>query len=247
MELKLRVTPPDLLPWLTRTAKQTTVLLLDAETDLVAIDSLRLDLNIVFNPMAIRRGGVSKVDYFVGSTGAEIFIEATGGKVVDYTGPQELKVEYNNKSTRTRKSSVSLSPEIKAKAKDNEASFKPGELHWEANQDREQTVSFSCSEMTLVPVNIGDSIRWRLDTPRGDKAVRDFLMGNLTLFAECTWPGIRKTGRFGARPSDVRFFNDQRRPLSRRASLLMLFHLWRKGIKPTHDNGFDMHFIEVRE
>jgi hypothetical protein len=108
MDLKLTITPPDLLPWLDRETRRRMILLLDAETDLLSSDCLRFDLNVVFSPIAIRRGVISKVDYFVGSTGAEIFVEARGGKVSSYTGPLELKVEYTNASLHTRTSSVSL-------------------------------------------------------------------------------------------------------------------------------------------
>lgn len=247
MEITLKINPPNLMPWLESSQKRRSILLLDVETDLIAADCLRFELNIVFNPIAIRRGRINKVDYFVGSTGAEVFIEATQGKILSHSGPLELDVEYTNTSRQTRKSSMCLTPEFKSKDGAAERSFKPGEIRWEANSESERKASFSCSEMTLVPVNTGNSVRWRLDTPRGEKAVRDFLIGNLILFAECSWRGSTRSGRFGARPSDVRFFDDQRRPLSKPTSLLMLFHLWRKGLAPTYDDAVEITFQEVMD
>jgi hypothetical protein len=125
--------------------------------------------------------------------------------------------------------------------------MKTGEIKWEARGQSERKATFSCSEMILVPINKGEAIHWRLDSPRGDKAVRDFLMGNLYLFAECAWNGTPKQGRFGARPSDVRFFDDQRRPLSKATSLLMLYQLWRRDLIPLFDNGFEFTFAEVQD
>ena len=245
MELNLRISPPKLLPWLASEQRRRTVLLLDAETDLLGPDCLRIDLNIVFNPIAVRMGTVLKADYFVGSTGAEIFVEAVGGRVSSYSGALELNVDYTNATTHVRKSGVSLSPEVKSKSGSTEESLKLGEISWGAKTEREHKVSFSCSEMTLVPIDTGNAVRWRLDTPKGEKAVRDFLIGNLFLFAECTWKTPGKRGRFGARPSDIRFFDDQRRALGKVSSYLMLYRLWRKGLTPMNEEGFDIAFAEV--
>jgi hypothetical protein len=246
MEIKLYITPPTLLPWLPRAERECSAFLLDVRADLVMPDRLRIDLDLVFCPIVVRHGMINKVDYFIGSTGADAYIEATDGEIGLHTSGQKLTGEHTNKIARARSATLTLSPEVKSKTTVGERSVKPGEIRLGAENQDECTVKFTCSEMVLAPVIIRDRVWWRLDTPRGEPAVRDFLVGNLALSAECIWFDRPRTGRFGAR-ADIRFFNDQRRPLAKITSLLMQYRLWRIDKTPMHANGFDLVFEEVVE
>src|SRR5690242_5016053 len=111
MEKKLFIDPPSLLRWLP-TENREEVFFLDIEADFPDENTIRLDLNIIFRPIPIRRGTLQTKDYYVGSTGARVVFEAFLGKVKSYTRGTLLKVDHENTSTYSRNASVKLSPKI---------------------------------------------------------------------------------------------------------------------------------------
>jgi hypothetical protein len=244
MGTTFRIKPPTLVPWLSDSERESTAFLINADADLIAQDCLRVALDIIFRPLVVQIGMIRKIDYHVGSIGAQAYIEATDGMIGEHTGPQKLEVRYSNKTSRTRTATVSFSPEIKFKAVRTDSSAKLGEIRWEAKTQADNSVDFSCSEMILAPIVIGNNVTWRLDRPRGEQAVRDFLIGNYRLYADCSWGRASRRGRFGGR-ADLRFFDDQRRELPKHTSLLMLYRLWRAHRLPSHTCGFEIAFEEV--
>jgi hypothetical protein len=231
---------------LTKEQKGTNVVLLDFKADLEDDRTLRLDLNIVFNPLAVRRGKITAVDYYVGSTGVEVSLDVHEGKVSQYTGEATLEINYSHSTTVKRKSALSLAPGIKTKRGDWEMDAKLGKISHEASDAHDFTAKFTCKERLLAPVHMGNEVKWRLMLPRGGQVISDFLTGNLYLFAKCFWARTPKSGCIMIRPSDVRFFDDQRRPIGRTRSLIMKYVLWRRGVKLENRDGFLTEFEEVK-
>jgi len=227
LEKKLLIDPPSLLRWLP-TEERNDVLFLDLEPDFLDDRTIRLDLNIVFRPIPIRRGKLQTKDYYVGSTGARITFETFLGKVTNYTCGTPLKVDYEHTNTHSRKTSVKIAPAIEVGDK---LIAKIGEVTFDKNVERVFTSRFSGAEKILSDVNLGHAVEWEIKLPDG-QAVRDYLYGNLYLFVESSWDAVTKEGRIEVRPSDLLFFDSDRRVIGDRVkALAMRYALWRQGIR----------------
>jgi hypothetical protein len=106
-EKTLFINPPTLLKWLPRDERNHLVFL-DLEPDFLDDNTIRIELNVVFRPIAIRRGKVQIRDYYVGSTGARVIFDAFPGKVEDYSRGAPLKVNYENSYRRAQNATISL-------------------------------------------------------------------------------------------------------------------------------------------
>ena len=244
-DVKLAIRPPTIMPWLTRDQKRLSLVLLDLEADRLDEGALRLDLNIVFNPVPVRRGKIMRYDFYIGSTGAEISIEAAAGRVLDHTQPAVLEVNYSNSSTRTRKAALTLKPALKAKTGGSDIDASLGSIARESGQERSFTAEFACEERVLGVRVFDDQILWTITLPRRESVISDFLAGNLYLFAECKWFGLPRAGTVSVRPSDVRFFDDNRKALGKVRSLIMACRTWTDGVKIQNSDGVSMNFEEI--
>lgn len=109
---------PGILQWLNSDDRRENTVLLDFDADGDSDGNLRLDLNVIFKPLAVRRGTATRADYYVGSTGAEVSLQAFSGSVVDYTPSATINVDYSNATTRTRSHSLQITPSVKHKRSD---------------------------------------------------------------------------------------------------------------------------------
>jgi hypothetical protein len=67
--------------------------------------------------------------------------------------------------------------------------------------------------------------------PEG-QLIRDYLIGNLYLYVESSWDDATKEGRIEVRPSDLQFFDSDRRVIGGgMTALAMRFILRRQGIR----------------
>ena len=242
------VSPPHLMRWLSPRRRKWYVVLLDLEPDFLDEKLLRLDLNIVFNPISVRRKknvteNVIEEDYYIGSTGAEIFLEMDNGVVREYTPPQTLDVDYKNTTSHKRISKLELTPSIKSKSKQSDLEFSAGSVTFEANRERTFEAAFSGSERTLEPIFQHNVVRWLLAMPRGEKVVFDFIAGNLPLFGVCEFSS-RVSGLVRVCPSDIRFFDNKKKPLRKRASIMMRYVLHKRGITIHGTKGIQVTFKE---
>ena len=227
MEKKLFIDPPSLLRWRPRENREE-VFFLDIEADFPDENTIRLDLNIIFRPIPIRRGTLQTKDYYVGSTGARVVFEAFLGKVRSYTRGTLLKVDHENTSTYSRNASVKLSPKIES---GDDLKGDIGEITFDKNVQRTFTTRFSGAERTLSDVNFEHGVEWEVKLPEG-QLIRDYLMGNLYLFVESSWDAAKKEGRIEVRPSDFLFFDSNRRVIAdRMKALAMRYALWRQGFR----------------
>ncbi len=247
MVTSLQISPPVLANWLGADEQSRNVLLLELEVDELDNKSLRLDLNIVFNPIRLRRGNLPRADWYIGSTGAEIYFDAVDGSVTEnYTKGRPLEVNYKPTETWKRKAALTLRPEIDTKDTSASTKARLGDIALEANTERVFESSFSCEERLLSQIHMTNSVKWVIDLPKGSKVVRDFLLGNLYLCAECFWLNRPRSGRISVRPADVRFFDEERRARSIgfRASLGMRFVLYRRKIKIDNLDGLTINFTD---
>ncbi len=244
VDTTLHISPPNLLPWLSRKQKENSIILLDLEADSKRSNTLNFHLNIVFNPISIRRGHLTRADFYIGSTGGEIVVDIANGIITDYTNSQTLNVNYSNTTTRRQTSALCLAPSLQSRENGAEFELKAGSVTFDVNSERTLSASFSGSERFLVAMLMDNTLKWVISLPRGEQVVRDFLIGNLYLHAECAWRGECRKGRIAVRPSDVRFFDADRRPLGPKHSLLMQFALWRKGIRVLNKDGFELNFTD---
>lgn len=246
MSVCLRISPPNILPWLSAEERRRTVVLFDFDADTECERTLRFTLNVIFRPISIPVGLVNQRDYYVGSTGADIFVETKDGSILQFTRGATLSVDYSNTTRRQRSSLVSLAPALKTKNGAKELEAKLGSITFGAEQEQVLAAKFSSEERALVAINLGDTIHWSVALPRGERIIRDFLLGNLNLYAVCRWPRDPMRGRISARPSDVRFFDPDRRPLGATQSIVMAFVLWRKGITVQNSDGMYVEFEAIR-
>ncbi len=222
-------------------------MLFELEVDELAEKSLRFDLNVVFKPVRVQRGNLPRADWYIGSTGAEIYLEVIGGIVKDnHTKGKTLQVNYKNTETWERKSAFTLAPEIGIESTSASVKAKLADIVFQANSERNFESSFSCEERVLAHIHMENSVRWNIDLPKGGKAIRDFLFGNLYLCAECVWNDGPCHGRITVRPSDIRFFDEERnaRSIGYLANLGMLYTLFRGGIKIENLNGLTISFTD---
>ena len=227
MEKKLYITPPSLLRWLP-SVERNEVLFLDLEPDFLDDNTIRMDLNVVFRPIPIRRGFVQTRDYYVGSTGARVVFETFRGRVKSYTRATSLKVDYENTYRHARQTSVKISPKIESGGKVN---VQLGDMTFDKNIERLFTTKFSGAERTLSDVNFGYGVEWEVKLPEG-QLIRDYLIGNLFLYVEASWEDDSKEGTIEVRPSDVLFFDSERRMVAdRMKALAMRYVLWKHGIR----------------
>jgi len=189
----------------------------------------RLELNLVLQAMAISRKRPTRSQFYIAAIGAEITLTAIGAEIIDYTKSSSIPVEYTT-SRQTEKGRVGkIDPELKSELGKAKAEVKVGTFEMSSKETRGSSVKYSSEEDVVVATAFADTIRWNIDIPRGEKAVRDFLLGNRLLHATFKWKGTARKGKIQSR-SDILFFDSNKRVLSPLASLMMRFVLWRQKI-----------------
>ena len=242
MKNYLLINPPNLSQWLSEEEKNSCVMRLEIEPDLIDKETLRLDLNIIFDRIAVRRGVVQKADYYIGTTGGEIYVELIGGVVKNHTGDQKIQVNYHTEKERTQRSDFTLEPSLSYKDKGKESQIKLGNIGWESGTSRKCTTSFEGFERILQCINSRNSVKWIIALPKTDHIIQDFIAGNLYLYFEGRWSNGPRYGKIRIRPSDIRFFNDKKEPISGKKNIGMLFVIWRKGIRVMNKDGVGLSF-----
>jgi hypothetical protein len=202
------------------------VLYLDLEPDFKD-KTIRIELNVVFWPIALTLPGAQpKTEFYVGSTGARIFFQTNKGKVTEYKRGALLKVDYENSYKRLRNSTVKLSPQIETGSMVKAGA---GDVTFEKDEERTFTAKFSGFERVLADTNLGWGVKWDLKLPPG-QVIRDYLEGNLYLYVEFSWDNDHRNGSIELTPSDILFFDSNRRVVTNPAKLLAMRFFVRKQI-----------------
>jgi hypothetical protein len=235
----LFIDPPTILKWMPR-ENRNEVIFLDIDPDFIDENTIRIELNVVFRPIAIKRGLIQAKDYYVGSTGAHVIFETFSGQVKDYTRAMTMPVDYENTYKRGRKASVKLAPKIEA----GEAKGEAGEIELAKDTECTFTTKFSGSERVLADVFLGKGVEWDFMLPPG-QVLRDYVFGNLYLYVEASWDTKRKEGVIEVNASDISFFNSKRRLIANGVKAVgMRLALWRQGINLKRD-GIVVNFREA--
>jgi hypothetical protein len=239
-ERTLYFDPPALLRWMPKD-KPNRVLFIDLEPDFPDENTLRMELNILFRPIPVkRRRQGQKKDYYVGSTGARITFWIPDGKPKKWFRAARIPVDYEQTYTQFRKAAVKIAPEIEiAEA----AKLRIGEVSFEAGKKYPHTSKFSGSEQDLKDSLLGNGVEWQFVTPeRG--ALRDYAVGNIFLFVESSCASGKVKGWVTLRPSDVIFFDSKHRRIgSGLKAIGMQFTLWKQGIQ-VDDTDLTINFTE---
>ena len=236
------IDPPIIIPWLSEYEKDNQVVLVDLQPDELSEYITRLDLNVVFKCIPIKRNIHLKADYYIGSSGALVEVAVKNGKITDCTPAATIDVNYSNSAKHVRKSSICLKPSPCS------ASVTYGPILGNISLDREvetaYSASFSSSERVLAPICMYGTVQWMLTMPRGEKIVSDFLYGNLPLFAECSWSKSPRNGTVMVRPSDISFFDNQKRRVGDLTACAMQYILWRNKIRTPKLDGILLNFMQ---
>jgi hypothetical protein len=220
------------------------VMLLGLETESAGPNSSRLRLRVVFQPIAIRRGMLAPSDYYVATTGGTVRLKANSAEIIDHSDPERVAVQHDVTTESGTTGSRKLVPEFKAKLGATELDVSPGSAEMGTKRTSASSIKFASEETLVATTNFGDAVEWRIDSHRGEKAVRDFLVRSLILEATVRWRTETKSGIARARPSEMSFFDNSRRRLSRRASIMMMYVLWRKGFRIAHFDDTEVMFVE---
>jgi len=204
-----------------------------------------MNLRVAFNAIPVRQETVLRsADFFIGCCSAEIQMTADQCTFQSYTAAVHLTVAYKASETHTRSSRVVVQPHVSVKSPYGKVEAGVGEICFEAGRESTFETSFSSEERILAPLLVGSTIKWRFDPPNVLNAVRDFLFGNLYLFAVCNYHGDI-CGSISVRPSDITFFDPSRRPYGRKRSILMLCKLWIARRKVFCVRGITLQFREA--
>jgi hypothetical protein len=247
MDTVLHVSPPVLMPWLNEDQVDNSLILLDFEPDEVSENGARLNLRVGFNAVSIyREGKLNEADYYIGCSSAEIVVRTITGMVGNYSPGVTLSTQYKGTSKATRTCTVTLQPGFKHKVDKNETELSLGSVSLAAGAESVFEYSFASEERVLAPLFAGRSIRWRLDSPLNPSIIRDFIFGNLYLFADCSWPKGPRRGQVAVRTHQVSVFGPNRRMLPWQKAILLRYKL-RNCVKAVRARrGFAVDFVEVQ-
>jgi hypothetical protein len=242
----IEIDPWNLATWLKADDLRRRILILDLEIDALDERTLHFDLDVAFSQVSIRRGLLQPADYYIATKAAEIVFEVDDGSVIDWTKSKLIEVRYENVVKRSRRSEVTLAPKAQIKAGSLEIAVSPGSVKFNGEGETQRTASFSGVEGEITAIRSGNAVRWIIVLPRGEKATRDFRIGNLDFFALCRWQeGAVRRGQITVRPSDLSFFDNDRRPLTKKQSIMMWFQIARQKVNICDPEGFTTRFREA--
>jgi len=245
--INLIIDPPITMDWLPQEKKDKNIMIFGFDADMTKNKSLRVDLNVAFTPIPVRRGKITRrTDFHIGSTGATIKVKTNNSTLKNYSKEKTLKVKYSNTTKRKRNFTFTLKPEVTAKSGDVQIGASIGSVTREKGDERTFSTAFSNKERKLATTALNNTITWSIELPRGDKAIRDFLIGNLYLYAQFTCGSSPISGRVAIRPTNVLFFDEENIQIGKLHSFYMQYVLWRKGIKLMNLDGVQIKFKEIR-
>jgi hypothetical protein len=243
-----RVSPPDLMSFISAENRKTALALFDFEPDELENGKLRVDLRAAIKPIEVRHKeafALTEADYYIGCTSASIEIEFDSDLVESHSTGAAFKVAYKHSETRKRSSTTKIEPSVELSSAIGDVTVSAGSSSYEAGNESVFETSFAYEERDLAAVAAGKSVKWRFDPPSGDKAVRSFLFCNLHLFAICGAAQGRQNGAMSIKPSDISVFGPDRRSFAKTKSILLLFALYRAKRRIFRPRGITVRFEEV--
>ena len=147
-------------------------------------NSVLLTIKAAFLPFPVKKGIIVVTECQVGTTGARFTLEAQEASLKNLTSDVQIDTSYE--VSKSSGATVKLEPKVKTKISKAEVEISPGSA--ESEKSVTKKVVFSSGETLLVGTTIGsDMVRWSLRPHSGEKAVVDYLEGNLEILALGSW------------------------------------------------------------
>jgi len=177
---------------------------------------IRFDVELAFKAIRTHTDAVSTPVYYLGYTGVTAELHVEGLPLQTYTRRKKIPVNYTNSMQKKNWKNFDIVPKVTIKGEGVEATVSVGKAGGKKGSEEEKTCKFESGERTLETTREHDQIRWTLDLPRGEKAVRDFLLGNLFLFAEYDKSNedTAVSGRLKVEPRAIQWFDKDRKEIS---------------------------------
>jgi len=199
----------------------------------------RIDLDLAFRALEVSMTQLQPADYFVATQSIKITFLAENSTVISHTSSQKFETNYKNTYSRNRTTNLRL--------QSSSVNGTPPYPTYDSGSMSQYEVSFQGAEHTLVASSTPGRVEWTLSTPRGEKAIRDFILGNLYLYLVVGWQDLPRKGSMLVRLSDISFFNSNSRKITNPLTVIaMRYAMWLDKIELPLQNALSIEF-EVKD
>lgn len=203
----------------------------EIQADLDADDSIRFDFNVIFDRVELLNlGMLSAKKWYIGATGGALQITIYNARLVDFSPPISIDYEHKVSRTVTKTVDFNITPEIALNYGPINGSIGGAGSKRSAEDTVEKQYSFKANEQTLAAIVTQNSAAWDVIAPVVESAIRNYLYGNLYLFANFKSKETPLSGEIKFSPSRILLFNEDGKACSSRISLASLFLIWKNGI-----------------
>lgn len=238
------ITPAITEPWLSKDQKDRSIALLDFEVDILNDQSYRFDIVIFFNAIRIRPSWSRNCFYF-GCTGADIEIFGQAARIFNHTKDMEIPTEKAVTSIVERNTSIRIEPSYDTKSDNTARKLAIGGIGYQKGSKKEFLTKFSCAERVLAALKYSDRVKWDIKNVLGS-INRDYLFGNLYLFATLDWSSDYPNGKIGISPSNVGYFDMNGQKVSKVTEICIewaLSKIERSKSKLEFEDGIVVNFV----
>jgi hypothetical protein len=183
MALTLTITPKDsIIASMPDNLVRVTPVLLGLDAEAVGGD-VKFLIDVVFQRIRIK-APLGMGPWYAALMEAEITLRANGAKIDNHSKGRYIEVKHEIKTKTEKTVKAKLDPKIEVSEKVTVSLLDVGA---ERMLTDEETLEFSERESQLAPKVAGDRITWLKSSTHGPKAIREYIYGNLHLWAECKW------------------------------------------------------------
>ena len=233
---------PILAPWLKKEVRKATLVMIDIDPDILEGKILYLGMNIIISSVPIRFGKLIRREWYLGCKGVRVVVEIENGIIVETTAERKMPIEYQQIKNRKQKRTCKILPSMNVKKNNTDIDLKGMEIDFEKGNDYTTTCKYNAYESELSCSNYSVGVKWELVLPRAEKAISDFVNGNLYLFSKIFWSDEPREGNISVIPIGCNFFSENRRPLPKIKYLTALFRLIKARKKVHYLDGFKVNF-----
>jgi hypothetical protein len=227
--------PPILAKMLEQMPPAGRLLSIDVDLDSFGPRDIRMDIDVAFWEFGLGPpDGFDPVGrtYYLGHTGVTVGVHATGGKVTDSVTSKPLDVEYEARAITKRSTAF----ELKVQGAPTVTLEAGGECGF--------STRFTWKEAVLSVGRQSTYVEFVFDLPRGNRATRSYLHGNLPLWARIQWPAANIKGHITVKPAGIGFFDPEKRSMGYWRTLFARYVLYANQLGVTDAHGFRINFTE---
>ena len=207
-----------------------TAALLNVGAESADEDAIKLLIDVLFQSVPVKRP-LQRGHWFAACRSALIYVQLDTGTVLGQTEKTPLQFHYKIESSSDEEVGAELNPTVKVGPEGAQTEVSVVSLTAKKKTSRGGEIDYSGTENTLEVNCLANSVTWDFSIVRGDRAIRDFLSGNLPLWVDCKPRGTRLKGTIKLLPSIFNFDRDKQ-PMSGTKSFLMQLALaFRKSMK----------------